>query len=73
MANCSMCGICIPDGQGVCSMCYGDPFFGNDGYYLAELMREVEIEHDLKKLDEVMEQENEPLDDEYDEANELPF
>jgi hypothetical protein len=61
-----MCGIDIPDGQSVCSMCYGDPFFGNDGYYLAQLMREI-------KHDGVMERYNEPLDDEYDEANNLPF
>jgi hypothetical protein len=33
MANCSMCGSWIPDGQRVCSMCYGDIDYGNDGYY----------------------------------------
>lgn len=33
MANCSMCGSPIPDGQRVCSMCYGDIDYGNDGYY----------------------------------------
>lgn len=31
--SCSMCGSAIPDGQGVCSMCYGDVGYGNDGYY----------------------------------------
>jgi len=36
MANCSSCRSPIPDDQGsdVCSMCYGDPFHGKDGYYL---------------------------------------
>jgi len=28
-----MCGVPIPEGQRVCSMCYGDPEFGRDGYY----------------------------------------
>lgn len=35
---CCMCGSAIPDGQGVCSYCYGDPFFGEDGYYLESLL-----------------------------------
>lgn len=33
MDSCSMCGSMVPEGQGVCSMCYGDIDFGNDGYY----------------------------------------
>lgn len=33
MGNCVMCGEPVPDGQNVCSMCYGDPGYGNDGYY----------------------------------------
>jgi len=32
---CSSCGNPIGDNQGSsCSMCYGDPSWGNDGYYL---------------------------------------
>ena len=33
--NCVMCGSPIPDNQGsrTCSMCYGDPQHGKDGYY----------------------------------------
>ena len=31
--NCVCCGIAIPDNQKICSMCYGDPHYGNDGYY----------------------------------------
>ena len=30
---CSCCGSSVPEGQGVCSMCYGDMDYGNDGYY----------------------------------------
>jgi len=33
MNHCSMCGNQIPEGQNVCSMCYGDIAYGNDGYY----------------------------------------
>ena len=41
MPNCSSCGNPIPEGQGSsCSMCYGDPFWGRDGYYLAYLEEE---------------------------------
>lgn len=32
---CTSCGNPIPDGQGKsCSMCYGDLYWGKDGYYL---------------------------------------
>jgi len=38
MAYCTSCGSYIPEGQGKsCSMCYGDPYHGKDGYYLREL------------------------------------
>ena len=33
MANCTQCGSPIPNGQKICSMCYGDPDHGSDGYY----------------------------------------
>lgn len=35
MASCTSCGSWIPDDQGsrLCSMCYGDPGHGKDGYY----------------------------------------
>lgn len=34
MSNCTSCGNPIPEGQGSsCSMCYGDPQHGSDGYY----------------------------------------
>ena len=35
--SCVMCGRPVPDGQGSCSMCYGDPEYGQDGYYRAWL------------------------------------
>lgn len=37
MGYCSQCGIPIPTGQRICSMCYGDPFYGRDGYYFSYL------------------------------------
>jgi len=40
MANCTGCGSYIPDDQGSsCSMCYGDPEHGSDGYYTEYLER----------------------------------
>lgn len=34
MPYCTSCGSSIPEGQGrSCSMCYGDPNHGRDGYY----------------------------------------
>ena len=33
MSNCSCCGSSVPEGQSVCSMCYGDMDYGSDGYY----------------------------------------
>jgi hypothetical protein len=46
MANCVSCGSPIPDNQGskVCSMCYGDPDHGKDGYYQDWLERQYEQE-----------------------------
>jgi len=74
MANCSMCGMSVPDGQGVCSMCYGDPFFGSDGFYMSELERELRFAEDLKETERMMENDI-PLEDWDDEAYEdaLPF
>lgn len=43
MPHCTSCGASIPDGQGKsCSMCYGDPYYGKDGYYLQMLQEEAE-------------------------------
>lgn len=46
MASCVMCGSWIPDDQGsrTCSMCYGDPFHGKDGYYLDAMRAQEEEE-----------------------------
>ena len=42
---CVMCGIKIPKGQRVCSMCYGDIDHGKDGYY-RDYMEQWEREHE---------------------------
>jgi len=55
MPYCSSCGLSIPDGQGSsCSMCYGDPYHGSDGYYLAYLEQEMLEEERLQQ--EILEQ-----------------
>lgn len=42
MNNCSMCGAPVPDGQNVCSMCYGDMSYGQDHHYEEWAKRQVE-------------------------------
>lgn len=42
MANCVMCG--LECSGSTCSMCYGDPYHGNDGYYL-QWLEEKERKH----------------------------
>lgn len=59
MANCSSCGSNIPEGQEVCSMCYGDPYYGRDGYYLRELERAAEAEEYQRMLERQQEEERE--------------
>ena len=45
MPYCSSCGSLIPEGQGnSCSMCYGDPWYGRDGYALRDLERQIHEE-----------------------------
>lgn len=46
---CTSCGSRIPEGQGnSCSMCYGDPYWGRDGYYL-EYLRQQEEYYEQKR------------------------
>ncbi len=45
MSDCISCGSPIPEGQGsCCSMCYGDPSYGSDGYYQAMLDQQYKEE-----------------------------
>ena len=42
MPTCKSCGAYVPDGQReLCSMCYGDPSWGRDGYY-DDYLRQME-------------------------------
>jgi len=54
MATCVMCGSHIPDNQGsrTCSMCYGDPDHGKDGYYRDYLRRQDEEEQQRREEEE---------------------
>lgn len=54
MSHCS-CGNWIPDGQRTCSMCYGDPDHGRDGYYrkwLEDQEQEAEMERQQRQQEE---------------------
>ena len=76
MASCRCCGISIPDGQPVCSMCYGDPYYGRDGYYLAELERQEQANIEKQWQDRIAEEQMQEPDQEQnneDEDFELPF
>jgi len=41
---CVDCGLPVGDGQRTCSMCYGDPGHGTDGYYQRWLDEQDELE-----------------------------
>jgi len=77
MANCSSCGSPIPDGQGsCCSMCYGDPYYGRDGYYLSwlESQQQAEIDRQWEEQQtEAERQDNEEPEKGYNDDYELPF
>lgn len=51
MNACHRCGLNIPDAQEVCSMCYGDPFYGTDGYYL-EYIQKMEQQESMRREEE---------------------
>ena len=52
MGYCSSCGISIPDGQSVCSRCYGDPYYGSDGHYLQELEEQERQAQEQREAEE---------------------
>jgi len=47
MNCCTSCGMPVPEGQTVCSMCYGDIDYGRDGYY-----RQWVEEQERKRMEE---------------------
>ena len=49
MNSCSVCGRPIPEGQSICSMCYGDIEYGNDGYYRREMENEFERQMETQR------------------------
>lgn len=49
-ANCSICGVPVPDGQsGICSVCYGDPEWGTDGYMRASMRHGAELAAEMDR------------------------
>lgn len=57
---CSGCGSPIPEGQGhSCSMCYGDPDYGRDGYYQQFLDQQAQAAAEAQAQDEAYQQDME--------------
>lgn len=52
MEFCKQCRAPIPSGQRFCSMCYGDPHYGRDGYYLAQLERDALLQQEREQEEE---------------------
>jgi len=65
MNSCGSCGVYIPEGQRFCSMCYGDPYYGHDGYYLDWLEDAARQEQEKKQWEEEVQEEleQEPQED----------
>ncbi len=58
MSYCTSCGSPIADGQGKsCSMCYGDPDHGRDGYYRKWLEEQEQEHHHKMEQDRQQEEE----------------
>lgn len=52
MSCCEYCGSPIPEGQCICSMCYGDIDYGKDGYYrqwAEEMSREEDQRENIQE------------------------
>lgn len=52
--NCVCCGLPVPVGQRICSMCYGDVDYGRDGYYRKMLEGERQRVEDDKLWEEAI-------------------
>ena len=52
MTTCHMCGRPVPEPQTLCSMCYGDPHYGRDGYYIEEMMRQEDEQRQRERAEE---------------------
>lgn len=58
MSNCVQCGSPVPKGQHTCSMCYGDPDHGRDGYYrewMEEQVRQAQ-DNDAAQRQEIIDE-----------------
>lgn len=63
---CRVCGVPIPEGQTICSMCYGDPDHGRDGHYrqmLEDMAEKQQAREAEERYAERLEEENIPTKD----------
>lgn len=49
---CSGCGLAIPKPQHICSFCYGDPYYGSDGYLMDFLLSTQREEYEREEIDD---------------------
>jgi hypothetical protein len=75
MSYCVSCGVPIPAGQKTCSMCYGDPYHGTDGYYMDLLEEERAAEEYAQRSEQDRQGEALPLMDRLkrDEQRDIPY
>jgi len=54
MSYCQCCGSPVPEDQNMCSMCYGDPSYGRDGYY-EEYLKQV-YQNRMETMNELLQE-----------------
>ena len=74
MPSCTSCGSVIPDGQRVCSMCYGDPHYGRDGYYLQYIEDQMQEQMERERREQMeIETEQQTMEDKKNEEDSQNF
>lgn len=62
MSSCVQCGSPVPAGQRTCSMCYGDPDHGRDGYY-RKFLEDQEEDYRRRQAEREHEEQQQGMDE----------